>query len=240
MMLAVLTLAVGYLRWKSTHFQRPSEIEESITRSYSNYRVFEDANLIYTVVGVLAEKPGFPKQLYKYVPLVEREGFVDVQLAILPYNKDRVSLPSPEEIEGYDLFPSDKIEIRNVTWSDKPVQDANIQLRIYYLKDRYVINVFTQQWLALLNQLQEKLTNGTMLSLSIQISTTLKNSRQVSDELTLYIQNTVSAKTQIGCQLTEQEEMVQRDTDSREESVSRCPVVVFDLNHNRIFWSIRL
>jgi hypothetical protein len=139
-MIAVLTLAVGYLRWKSTYFQRPSEIEESITRSYNNYRVFEDAKLMYTVVNVLAEKPGFPERLYKYVPFVEREGFVDVQLAILPYNKDSVRLPSPEEIEEYDLFPSHTVEIRNVTWSDKPVQDANIQLRVHYFKDRYVIN----------------------------------------------------------------------------------------------------
>jgi len=140
MMIAVLTLVVGYLRWKSTHFQRPTEIEQSVNRSYNNYRVFEDANLMYTVVGVLAEKPGFPERLYKYIPFVEREGFVDLHLIILPYEKESVNLPSPEEIEKHDLFPTDKVEIRNVTWSDKPIQEANIQLRVHYFKDSYIIN----------------------------------------------------------------------------------------------------
>lgn len=139
-MIAILTLVVGYLRWKSTHFQRPSEIEESISRSYDNYRVFEDANIMYTVVDILAEKPGFPERLYKYIPFIEREGSVDVRIAILPYQKDSVSLPPPEEIMKYDLFPSDTVEIRNVSWSDEPVQNANIQLRVSYLNDRYVIN----------------------------------------------------------------------------------------------------
>jgi len=138
--IAVLTLVVGYLRWKSTQFQRPSEIKESINQSYSDYRVFEGANLMYTAVDVLAEKPGFPERLYKYIPFVEREGFVDIQLAIFPYNEESIDLPSPEEIERRDIFPSHKVEIRNVTWSDKPIQNANIQLRVHYFKDRYVIN----------------------------------------------------------------------------------------------------
>lgn len=137
---AILALVIGYFRWKALHFERPSEIEESVRKAYNDYRVFEEANLKYTVVNVLAEKPGFPERLYKYIPFAEREGFVDVRLAISPYKKDSTQLPSPDEIEKYDLFRSNSVEIRNVTWSNHPVKDGNILIRVHYFKPRHVIN----------------------------------------------------------------------------------------------------
>lgn len=139
--LSVLGLLVGYLGWKASQFERPSEIESSVLQDYEDYRVYEDAGMMYRATRVLAEKPGFPERLYKYLPKIKRAGFVDIHFVIEPYQQEHVVLPSPEEIEAYDLFPDDGVQIRQAQWSSNTgTQNSSLILRVHDFKSRYVSN----------------------------------------------------------------------------------------------------
>ncbi|WP_227357291.1 hypothetical protein [Haladaptatus salinisoli] len=115
LLISLLGLTITYFSWKATHFRRPTEIEEAVRQTYADFRVFNDADLEFTAVNVVAAKPGFPRYLYKYIPFVKREGFVEVQLHISPKSAETTALPDIDEIEERDIFPDDSIAIRNVT-----------------------------------------------------------------------------------------------------------------------------
>lgn len=139
--LSALGLFVGYLGWKAMQFERPSEIESAVRQDYEDYRAYDEAGLMYRVTRVVAEKPGFPERLYKYLPGIKREGFVDVHFVLEPYQQERITLPTPDEIEAYDLFPDDGVEIRQAQWSaDTATRNASLVLRIHDFKSRYVSN----------------------------------------------------------------------------------------------------
>lgn len=139
--IAIVGLILAYMQIKSNQFQRPAEIRESVYQSFNDYRVYEDAGLMYRATRVHAEKPGFPERLYKYLPKIRREGFVEVEFIIEPSPREKsIILPSPAEIEAYSLFPREIVEIQQAKWSDSPVESTSLLLRIYAFNDREVVN----------------------------------------------------------------------------------------------------
>lgn len=140
--IALLGVFVTYVGIKSQQFQRPSEIRDSVQQAYTDYRVQENAGFMYRATRVLAQKPGFPERLYKFIPLVRREGFVEIEFVLEPSpGQETVTLPSPKEIEQYGLFPSNHVEIRQATWTDSPLSSASLLVRVSAFNDREVINL---------------------------------------------------------------------------------------------------
>lgn len=110
--MTLIGLVFAYMTIKSYQFQRPAEIRESVQQGFSDYRIYENAGLMYRSTRVLAEKPGFPERLYKYLPKIKREGFVEIQSVIEPSPRaESVMLPKPSKIETYELFPEEMAEI---------------------------------------------------------------------------------------------------------------------------------
>lgn len=131
----------AYMTLKSYQFQRPAEIRESVQQNFNDYRIYENAGLMYRATRVLAEKPGFPERLYKYFPKIRREGFVEIEFVIEPSpGVESVVLPNPSKIQTHDLFPAEMAEIRHTKWSNSPVKNTSIILRIYAFNDRIVTN----------------------------------------------------------------------------------------------------
>lgn len=140
--MTLIGLVFAYMTFKSYQFQRPAEIRESVQQGFGDYRVYENAGLMYRSTRVLAEKPGFPERLYKYLPMIKREGFVEIEFFLKSSTeKEPIVLPAPSEIRTYDLFPAEIAEIRQVKWSDSPVNNSSILLRIHAFNDREVMNV---------------------------------------------------------------------------------------------------
>ena len=141
MAISLVGIILAYMTLKHQQFDRTSEIQNSIQQNFENYREFNDAGFMYRVNRVNAEKPGFPERLYKYIPKIRREGFVDVEFVIEPSRgNDSVVLPDPAEIQCRDLFLEDDVEIRQAAWSDSPVETATLFLRVHRLNDRVVTN----------------------------------------------------------------------------------------------------
>ena len=139
--IALVSVVLAYMTVKSYQFQRPAEIRESVQQNFNDFRVHENAGLMYRATRVLAEKPGFPERLYKYLPKIRREGFVEIEFIVEPSpGEDSVILPSPAEIEAHDLFPVTAVEIRQAKWSNSPIQNTSILLRVYAFNDRKVVN----------------------------------------------------------------------------------------------------
>ena len=139
--IALVSVILAYMTIKSYQFQRPAEIRESVHENFNDYRVYEDAGLMYRATRVLAEKPGFPERLYKYLPKIRREGFVEIEFVIEPSpGEDSVVLPSPAEIEAHSLFPVEVVDIQQAKWTDSPAQNTSILLRVYAFNDRKVVN----------------------------------------------------------------------------------------------------
>jgi hypothetical protein len=135
-------LIFTYMMFKLYQFQRPAEIRESVQQGFKDYRIHEDAGLMYRATRVLAEKPGFPERLYKYFPKIKREGFVEIEFTIEPFpEEESIVLPKTSEIRTYNLFPAEVAEIRQAKWSNSPIKNTSIILRIYAFNDREVINL---------------------------------------------------------------------------------------------------
>jgi hypothetical protein len=109
----VTTATLAYLAWQRSGFPNSADIEQQAVFRLNNDYIYNRVDFQHQFAEIAVTETGFPSDLLKYIPTIERRGFADVRISLRPKDDvDRMRLPPLEDISEDELLQNEVVELR--------------------------------------------------------------------------------------------------------------------------------